>query len=724
MKRSTAAALALLAVLLIAGMWRWRAVPGRHELAAGALRGSNLLLITIDTLRADRVGAYGRPGLTPTLDALAAGGIRFSHAYAHAPMTLPSHASILTGLTPPAHGVRNNGSYTLGASKTTLAQMLQQAGYRTGAFVGSFVLDARFGLNHGFDVYDDYYGEEQGRLDFRFVERRAPEVLRPAERWILEGRQEHGSAATAGAAPQQKGPWFAWVHLFDPHVPYDAPEQRAADPYDNEIAFADAQLGRFLDRLRQAGRLDRTLIVVTADHGESLGEHGETTHGLFAYDATLHVPLIMAGPGVGARLVEPRIGHADLVPTILDLLGIPAPASLQGRSLRPALNGSRGAVRPIYFEALDANLTRNWAPLTGAIADRWKYIDLPMPELYDLEADPRETANRAAEEPATAKTMAAGLGALRGAVEAARGAATPVDPETAARLRSLGYTGSTTSGSPQKSRFTEADDPKNLIDLNKQYTLALQVAAEGRLDQAMDLLKQAIARRPDFAAAYASGAAILIQAGRTREAAALLETAVRAGLATPELTERLGAALLASDEPGRAISALEPFVGTERASADGRNTLALAYLQTGRTADARRLLGEIVKADPSAAGAWNNLGLLEIGSGNREAAAAAFKRAVDADQAYGPAWQGLGAAVLESDRKAAIRAWMRAADLLPDAYDTLFNVGMLLVDSKRPADALPYLRRFAEQAPPRQYASDIAQVKKLIAKIERSSAMQ
>jgi arylsulfatase A-like enzyme/Flp pilus assembly protein TadD len=705
LKQASTAAVGLLALFLLVAVW-WRMAPARHGLASGALRGCSVLLVTIDTLRADRVGAYGRPGLTPTLDALAAKGLRFGRASAHAPMTLPSHASILTGLTPPAHGVRNNGSYILDPSRTTLAQILRDAGYRTGAFVGSFALDARFGLGHGFDVYDDYYGEEKGRLDFGFVERRAPDVLRPAEQWILK---------TKGAA------WFAWIHLFDPHAPYDAPERRVSDPYDNEVAFTDAHLGRFLDSLRQAGHLDRTLIVVTADHGESLGEHGETTHGLFAYEATLRVPLIVTGPGIAAAVVRERVGHVDLVPTILDLLGVPAPLEMHGRSLRSAMNGAQGGARPIYFEALDANLTRNWAPLTGLVERQWKYVDLPLPELYDLDTDPREMANLATREPDIVTAMRARLDELRAPVEAARAGATSVDPDTAARLRSLGYLASI-APKPVRPRSTEADDPKNLVELNQQYALALEIAADGRLDAAMGLLRRVIARRSDFAAAYTSGATILIQAGRPAEAVTLLDAARHAGVETPELTERRGAALLASGAAARAISVLEPFVTSDRASADARNTLALAYLQRRRPADARRLFEQILSADPSAAGAWNNLGLLEIENGNRDAAAAAFKRAVDADPSYGPAWQGLGAALLDTDRTAAVAAWMKAVDLMPDEYDTLFNVGMLLADSPQPSDALPYLRRFVDRAPASRYARDIARVRDIIAKLERSGS--
>lgn len=709
-------AFAVLALTLAAAELSSSACARRQpELETGMLRGSNVLLVTIDTLRADRVGSDRQPPVTPALDHLAAAGITFGYAYAHATMTLPSHASILTGLTPPAHGVRNNGSYSLDPSHATLAEILKGSGYRTGAFVGAFVLDARFGLNQGFDLYDDYYGEGTGRLDFGFVERRAAAVLAPAAEWVVDGRT-NGAESSAKTRAGSASPWFAWVHLFDPHAPYDAPERRVADAYDNEVAYTDAQLGRFFDTLRRSGQLERTLIVVTADHGESRGDHGEETHGLFAYDATLRVPFIIAGPSVPHQRFDARVGHIDLVPTLLDLLGIPIPAAIQGRSLRAALSGAGGSEAPIYLEALDANLTRNWAPLTGVIAEGWKYIDLPIPELYNLDADPNEQANRASLEPERVRAMATRLAGLRGAVDRARYSRTRADPSVAARLRSLGYIGSQAPPLRERHGYTASDDPKNLLALHKQYLNAVELAARGNLKEGSELVLDAITQRPDFAAAYASGAAILMQLGRPAEAVTLLERAVASGAGTYEVVERLAAALLAAGRPDGVIALLQPRL--KDMSTDARNTLAIAYAQRGRVDDARRTFQEVLKEDPSAAGTWNNLALLELETGRRAEAAAAFRRAVDADPAFGAAWQGLGAALLATDREAAIQAWIRAVELVPDAFDTLFNVGMLLAESSRPTDALPYLRRFTARAPPARYGKDIVRVKKLIAQLE------
>src|SRR5262249_27407253 len=297
-------------------------------------------------------------------------------------------------LYPVANGVRDNGSFRFDGTKPTLAATLKHAGYRTAAFVGAFVLDARFGLNAGFDVYDDRVQGASANLDI--VQRTAAAVLAPAYDWITN---QAPTPNPQSPIKQQSAisNWFAWVHLYDPHEPYTPPEPFASrysqDPYSGEIAYADAALARFLDRLRGTA-LDRTLIVVVSDHVEALGEHGERTHRLFAYEATLRVPLVGWAPGATRpAVVSAPARLVDLAPTILDLVGVPQPP-LDGRSLRPRASGEPTLDDPgSYFEALNANLTRNWAPLKGMVRDRLKLVDLPIPELYDLAADPGEQRN-------------------------------------------------------------------------------------------------------------------------------------------------------------------------------------------------------------------------------------------------------------------------------------------------------------------------------------------
>jgi arylsulfatase A-like enzyme/Flp pilus assembly protein TadD len=678
------------------------------SMQSGSLRGGSVLLVTIDTLRRDRVGAYGAArGLTATLDRLSSSGVRYTHAFSHAPMTLPAHASILTGRTPRTHGIHVNGSSRLDDGISTLATVLKGSGYRTGAFVGAFVLDARFGLSRGFDEYDDRY-QHADAATFRVADRRAAEVVKAAGDWILR--------PTAGAEPAASAstPWFAWVHLFDPHTPYDAPaEYRAGrSPYDAEVAYTDAMLGQLLDRLNGAHALERTLIVVTADHGESLGDHGETTHGLFAYESTLAVPLIVSGGPVGPGVVDAPVAHADILPTIADLLAVAPPPNLDGQSTV----GLSAAGRPVYFEALEANLTRGWAPLTGVVSGDWKYIDLPLPELYDLRADPGEEHNLVEREPARRDTLRRALAQL---VAARPGAAVPaaVDGEVAARLRSLGYT--TASAAPMRQQYSAVDDPKRLVALNENFNTALEAFNAGRSGEALFQFLALLRQRPDFVTARTSAATVLMTTTRAGDAVALLRAAPAAQASSPEILAKLGSALQQSGDLKGAAASLERSRAAGNQNPEIFNDLGVVYAQLGRLGEARAMFQELLRRDPNAAGTWTNLGLAELSAHQPEAAADAFRHAVTADPSHAEAWQGLGAAAIGRDRATAIDAWRHAERLRPRDYDLLFNLGMVLADSDRPAEALPYLTRFRQEAPRDRYASDFPRVEAAMAKARR-----
>ena len=673
-------------------------------LQRGSLRGGNVLLVTIDTLRRDRLGAYGAArGLTPTLDRLSSSGVRYSQAFSHAPMTLPAHASILTGRTPRTHGIHTNGSARLDDAIPTLASVLEGSGYRTGAFVGAFVLDARFGLGRGFDEYDDRYPHQADTATFKVTDRRAAEVVKAAGDWIL--RPDEGAKA---------GPWFAWVHLFDPHAPYDAPaEYRAGrSAYDAEVAYTDAMLGRLLGRLAAAHALDRTIIVVTADHGESLGDHGETTHGLFAYGSTLAVPLILSGTSVGHGVVDVPVGHADILPTLLDLVATAPPPNLDGRSVAKLAAGDR----PLYFEALEANLTRGWAPLTGVVAGDWKYIELPLPELYNLRADPGEAHNLVERETARRDVMRRALAQ----VEAGRpGAAVPaaLDEDAAARLRSLGYTAA--SAAPVRQEYTAADDPKRLVALNEEFNTALEAFNSGRTDEALSRFLALLRERPDFVTARTSAATVLMATTRAADAIALLRAAPGPQASAPEILAKLGAAIQRTGDLRGAAAAFERSRAAGNQNPEIFNDLGVAYAQLGKVDEARAMFQELLRRDPTAAGTWTNLGLVEFSARRLEAAADAFRHAVGVDPSSAEAWQGLGAAVIARDPNTAIDAWQRAERLRPRDFDLLFNLGMVLADSGRGAEALPYLTRFMQEAPRDRYARDFPRVEAAIAKARR-----
>jgi choline-sulfatase len=540
----------------------------------------NLLLVTVDALRADRISE----SLTPTIVALAARGVRFERAYTHAPLTLPAHTSILTGLLPPGHGVRNNG-FRLDDSVVTLAEVLSDAGYRTAAFVGASALDARFGLTQGFHEYNDRYELLQGPSAsgvFRHGARPATDALTSASRWLAN----------------QTEPWFIWTHLRDPHAPYAA--------YERGVTSADAALGTFISSLPKSVA-DRTLIIVTADHGESLGQHGERTHGVFAYEGALRVPLVMAGPGVEPRVVRaPVASLADVTPTALQLLNLTAGAT-DGRSLLPAMRGEAMEEHPIYFEALDAALMRGGAPLTGVVMSQWKYIDVPLPELYDVIADPGERTNQASNVVNVATTLRDATIRQRTGGPRADAAGSLAEPEARARLRSLGYVG---SASWRLGASRVEDDPKRLLPLHLAYDSAIETAA-GDPESAMAQLRKIVDQRPDFAAAIDALGALLIARGRAKDAVTLLAEARAGGLRHRVLAERLAAALLAMKDARGAVAVLEPVVDTDAAAADARFLLARAYAATGNTANAIAQLRSALEIDPTFTAAADYLARLQ-----------------------------------------------------------------------------------------------------------------
>ena len=344
--------------------------------------GLDVLLVTIDTLRADALGAYGNPaGTSPWIDRLAEAGVRFEQAHAHNVLTLPSHVNIFAGRYPFDHGVRDNAGFRLAPDVETLATLLQADGYRTGAFVSGAPVHSRFGLARGFETYDDRFADRGAPEAFAVAERPAGETVAAALRWL---------------DADDARPYFLWLHVYDPHAPFRPPEPHASrfegQPYLGEVAATDEALRLVLEPLIEAGVEARTLVVLTSDHGESLGEHGELTHGLFAYEATLRVPLVLFAPRILApRVVAAAARHVDLLPTVLDALELPIPEDLPGQSLLPVAAG-RVPAEPVvtYFEALSGQLVRGWAPLYGVLEDGWKYVDLPIPELYELSEDGAE----------------------------------------------------------------------------------------------------------------------------------------------------------------------------------------------------------------------------------------------------------------------------------------------------------------------------------------------
>lgn len=670
-----------------------------------ATADQNVLLITIDTLRADVLSCDGGAARTPNLDALAAAGARFTFAHAHAVMTLPSHASILTGEYPFQHGIRDNSGYRLPGSIPTLAARLKPLGFATGAFVGAFPVASQFGLNAGFDVYDDRFSEAHGPSDFTIAERRADAVVAPARTWI-------------GA---QHGRWFAWVHVYDPHAPYRPPApfnaEYSSNLYAGEVAYTDSALGPLVDDVKRAAR--PTLVVVTGDHGEALGDHGELTHGLFAYEPTLRIPLIVAQfrPGEApreGRVISTPARHVDLVPTVLAAVGATAPSGLPGRSLMPALNGAADAnTEASYFESMSASLNRGWAPLTGVLLGREKYIDLPIDELYDLASDPGEQSNLKAKRAGEARVLAARLRAFHAALPGERVAE---DPETAARLRSLGYT---SGNAPRAAHYTERDDPKNLVELDRQMHRAIELVEAGEFEKGLEAYKQIAAERPEMPIAAVHLSYLYWKLGRPAEAVATLRGAWNAGLRTDEIRTQLGIYLSQTGDARAALPLLEPVATSAQPDADALNALGIAYAGVGKDADALETFARVLDIDRSNHLALENIGAVHLQRGRIQPAREAFERALAIDPQSSVAYNGLGVVELKSRHPAdAIENWTRAVQLDPANYDALYDLATELLKAGRAAEARPYLERFVRTAPAALYAPDIARLRTILARMK------
>lgn len=691
-----------LAVLLIvaaaAALALWWALGGTRAFSIERRADRNVLIVTIDTLRADALGAYGGGAVTANLDRLAAGGARFDFAHAHAVVTLPSHASIMSGRYPYEHGIRDNTGYRFEPAMPTIASLLKAQGFATGAFVGGFPLDRRFGLATGFDVYDDRLdasiGDEAGER-----ERRADRVIAPAVEWI----------------GKQRSKWLSWVHLYDPHATYEAPEEWTArfpnDPYLAEVSWTDYALGALFARLEQSGR--PTLVIVTADHGEALGDHGEITHGLFAYEAVLRVPLIVAEIAPGGRassqgaVITSPVRHVDILPTVLEAVGASPAQGMPGSSLLPVIAAGGGDDRPSYFEAMTAAIARGWAPLRGVISGREKYIDLPIPELYDLAADPAENTNLA---PGASERARVLFNTLRTFNLAPPARAQAESPETLERLRSLGYIGGGTAA--VREHYTEADDPKRLVVLEQMLARAADAQRQGRQDEAIALYQQVIARRADTEDAYRKLANVYWRQGRARDAIVTLEAALKAGVTQSEVRIKLGQYLAEAGQPGRAIELLEATAGTDPDALIG---LGNAYMLANRESDAIATFQRLLAIDPDNALAHENIGAAHLRRRNFAAAEQSLTTALALDANLPGAHTALGVALAETGREdAAIESWKRAVAIEPRELNALYNLTVYLSRMGRRDEARAFGERFIALAP-RMLQADVERITRLIA---------
>lgn len=638
--------------------------------SSGSETRKNVLIITIDTLRPDRLSCYGTLHMqTPHIDRLADEGILFSRAFANTSTTLPSHANILLGTSPLYHGVHENLNFVVKEDFLTLAEHLKTKGYNTKAYIGAYPLEPRFGLCQGFDIYDAEFPHDYN-ADLTTLERRAEESVDKACDGIRDAKE----------------PWFVWVHCYDPHLPYDPPEPFlslfAKNPYDGEVAYVDHMLGRLWDCLKQEQVYDETLIVFTGDHGESLGQHGELSHGFFAYNATLWVPLIIKVPGIESKRVDQYVSHLDIFPTICDIVGINKPLHLQGDSLVPVLEGKKLPARTIYFESMFPHYSHGWAPLMGFIQDNEKFIESPVPELYDLGKDFDEMANLAdkkkLEKYRERLEKVIRDWSFAGSVRARERA----DPETLKRLESLGYI-SSSSGS-EKDRYGPEDDVKNLLPIHTKNFEALALHEKGKTEEALAILQDVLQKNPKIGMTYVYLASVLSDEGRLEDSIEWLreglskfpgmydiykqyiktlrrarafdeiiadfnEKSFREIQVDPEIWNHVGFAYAVKEDWENAIKAFDRALSLDARYAEAFFNRGEAYLSLA-----------LQKKDPD---------LLEGSSEN-------FKKSIEMDPDYAFPYFGLGKIYWEmGDMDSAIYCWQKAVELKPHFGQAIYSLG-------------------------------------------------
>lgn len=661
---------------------------------------ANVLLVTLDTTRADRLGR----GFTPNLDRVAAQGLWFTEARTVVPLTLPAHVSMLTGLMPSRHGLQMNGAGRL-TNQPTITLELRQRGYATRAVVGAFVLDRRFGLDQGFDEYDDGVVRNPEATDVLEAERPANEVVDRALVML------DGLPSTA--------PWFLWVHVYDPHAPYrpppDALARAGGDPYNGEIAFVDEQLGRLFARLEARPDAGRTATIIVGDHGESLGEHGEPTHGMLLFESVLRVPLIIRAPGVepGERRDPALI--TDLPPTISGLVSPTITPDVSAAALGRNLLAD-GPERSESFSETDYPTVAGWSRLRGLVNGRWKLILSSRPRLFDLTADPAEQTDLATTQLDLARRMAARLTEVSREHEVARnGTRTtdPLPPDTRARLQSLGYVAATRPAAPPES---DAIDPATVMPDWAAFESALATITAGRSAEALPLLARLAKTYPDaplFATTYARA---LANAGQPRQALEQFRTAVEKWPADASLYHELAVVARDNGLTAEALRAEEASLAITPGNPLALNGKGLLLADAEQHADAAEAFEAAVATDPTNAVYLANLGNAKRALGDLTAAEDAYRRALARTATLGDAANGLGVVLVQQQRAAEAVPFLTQAAGDASFVEAQLNLGIALQQTGDAAGAAAQYRKVLASS--RQYAREREAARALLSQVE------
>ncbi|HSE42520.1 MAG TPA: sulfatase-like hydrolase/transferase [Acidobacteriota bacterium] len=684
----------LVLVVSVVLFWQFKGT----SLHTGEFKNYNVLLITIDTLRADHLPAYGYSGVkAPYLDRISSESMKFVNAFAHAPLTLPSHTSILTGRLPISHGVRDNAGYHLDNSETTLAEILKSEGYTTGAFVSSFILDSVFNLQQGFDFYFDNFdtAEFQG-MDPRAIERRADETEAAVEQWLDQN---------------SKNKFFAWVHFYDPHDPYNPPEPYKSEyqskPYDGEIAYTDSVLGKLIAKLESNRLMDRTILIITGDHGEGLGEHREPHHGLFIYNSTIHVPLLIRLPDAKGKTIDDLIRHIDLAPTVLDFLGFQVPGNMQGASLIPLINGEEKKERLAYSESLYASLHYGWASLEGITSKKYKYIQAPRPELFDLNTDFSESTNIATKNGPLARAMNSELQEIITKYTNKNvNAEKAIDPDVEEKLRSLGYIGTQVP----KSRKDESIDPKDKVHIAAAVQEAAGAALLEDYPLALRLIEPVIQEQPNMSEAlYIAGVSHAFVGNYDKAIDYLLQTiALSPGHAMAEYN--LGAAYLTKNDLKQAEYWLKKVVAASPKLMNAQLKLGQVYMMQKKPDMAAPHFAVAVKfyedsirtsgGTKNKSDLYASLAEIQFSSGDSKNAEVNLQKAIELEPSKRMLHYNL-AQVYESlnQKDSAIREYEAEMKIDPTNFRAFTNAGILYYEARRLDDAARCFQKSVELNP-------------------------
>ncbi len=623
----------------------------------------NLLLVSFDTTRPDHLGCYGYPNIdTPNIDRIASEGIIFRDAVTSVPLTAPSHSTILTGLYPTRHGVRDNSTFVLGDEITTLAEILKAEGYSTAAFVSAFVLDSRFGLDQGFDLYNDDVKGKEDLWTFEIPQRPGKEITEAAVKWLTEVKE----------------PFFCFLHYYDPHTPYEPPPPfdsiYTASPYDGEIAYADYEFGKVLDEISRRNLKDHTMIVIVSDHGEGLGEHNESAHGILMYESTMKVAFLLDLPrshplrgSIPEHLaIEQTVGLVDVTPTLLDLLGVNPPDDLDGRSLVPLLEGEKLPPRFYYLETFYAYLAYKWSPLRGIRFNKWKFILAPEPELYNLAEDPHETTNLYLAEEDRARALKENLKLVVSKENRAAISRAQLSPEEERKLRALGYVSASRAEIPTDIE-PHGKDPKHMIAaVEKYFGGGMDAFVHHRLEEAREDFAQMVEIDPDNIQAR-------MFLGRTLMEMGDLEGAAQQFLKATEI---------------------------DSTYSQGFFRLGVIYREMNDLDKSLMFFRIAAHLFPETPGVLSNIGSILFEKGKSDSAMLFFNKALEVDPEDPKAHFNIGLLYLSQDRVDSALTWFhKTLKVDPGHLKALVNIATIYIKMGNPDSTLAYLEKARAVAP-------------------------